>query len=126
MKLSSSKVDCMNIAEVQIFNQDNVNIAIGKTVTMSSGYAGNDMFPGKNLVNTNTSDFAHTSCGDKGWMKIDLGEPTHISKITVFNRVDCCQFRLIGTIVEIINVANVTVFTSPPLTSEMVQDILTV
>jgi hypothetical protein len=123
--MAAARVDCMNIAEVQVFDASGAKVSVGKPVTMSSGYQG-DMFPGRNLTDGNNGNFAHTSCSDRGWMMIDLGSEVMVSVVRVFNRTDCCQFRLVGTRVELIDKGRNVIFTSGPLNEAAVQDVGTI
>jgi len=124
--MAAARVDCMNIAEVQVFDASGAKVSVGKPVTMSSGYQG-DMFPGRNLTDGNTGgNFAHTSCSDRGWMMIDLGSEVMVSIVRVFNRTDCCQSRLVGTRVELIDKGRNVIFTSGPLSEAAVQDVGTI
>ena len=113
----------MNIAEVQVFDTEGNNVSAGKQVSMSSFYTANNSFPGKNLVDGNLNNFAHTSCSDKGWMKIDLESTVAIARITVYNRVDCCKDRLRGTTVQVLDASGSPVYTSPGLTNAGKQDL---
>ena len=115
----------LNVAEIQVFDENKVNVSQGKTVTKSSGWQG-DQFPGANLVDGNTNNFAHTSgnAGESPWMSIDLGADTNVSLIKVFNRTDCCQGRLAGALVQVLDSLGGVVFTSPPLTAAMEQDVV--
>ena len=115
----------LNVAEIQVFDEHKVNVSQGKTVTKSSGWAG-DQFPGANLVDGNTNNFAHTSgdAGESPWMSIDLGSDTNVSLIKVFNRTDCCQGRLAGALVQVLDARGGVVFTSPPLTAALEQDVV--
>ena len=123
IKLQGNRQDCMNIAEVRVFDHAGNNVSQGKPVSHSSGYQG-DMFPASILVNGNTNDFAHSSCGDVPWMIIDLQALTEITQISVYNRADCCQSRTAGTVVQILDTDKTTVlFTSKPLTADMLQNI---
>lgn len=117
VKISATQVQCMNVAEIQVFSSDSTqNIAQGKNVSMSSGYNGN-MFPGQNLVDGNLSNFAHTSCADVPWMIIDLGAVVPVSKIVVFSRADCCSGRMAGSSVSVLDGAKNVVWKSDTLTN---------
>ena len=123
VRLQAPKVDCMNVTEVEVFDESGTNLAFRKTVTMSSGYQGNK-YPGANLVNGRRNDFAHTSCDEDAWMQIDLGSVhDNITRIRVTNRVDGGQERLAGTIVLLLDEKKNAVFTSEPLTSDAVQEV---
>jgi hypothetical protein len=115
----------LNVAEVQVFDRAGNNVSQGKPVAKSSGWAG-DMFPGANLVDGNVDNFAHTSgnAGESPWMRIDLGGPVQVSRIIVFNRVDCCQNRLVGALVQLLDADQQVVFSSQPLTAQMQQTVV--
>lgn len=123
VKLQASKEDYMNISEVQVFDSAGTDVARGKPVTMSSIYNNSQYGPGANLVDGYSGTFAHTN-NDMGWIQIDLGSNIQLSKITVRNRQDCCQDRLIGTVVLIFDASNNKIFESQPLTNAMTQDIV--
>ena len=125
VKLVAARVDCMNIGEVRVYDKNGVDVAKGKTVTKSSKYGDPDGYPGAYLVDGNEWTFAHTSCGDQGWMMIDLQSPVAVTKVTVVNRRDCCQERLKGTVVQLLDSSNNVIFTSNPLTGAMSQDVMT-
>jgi len=113
--LGAPKVQCLNIAEVQVFSTDGkTNIALNKPVTQSSMYGAQD-FPTKNLVDGNLNNFAHTSCYDQGWMQIDLGSDLPITKIVVYNRVDCCQDRTNGVLIRIHDSKKSEIYVSDPI-----------
>lgn len=120
VRLIDSGAKCMNVAELEVYESNDVmapNVAAGRPVTKSSGYNG-DQFPGSNLTDGNQSNFAHTSCGDVPWMRVDLGRNATVWRVKVRNRVDCCQERLIGTWVEVLAEDGTTVvYTSVPFAS---------
>ena len=107
IKLQYNHQECLNLAEIRVYSTNGgPNIITPNTpVTKSSGYQG-DMFPNRNFVDGNTNNFVHTSCYDVPWIIVDLnpnGPMVDIFKIVVFNRVDCCQSRVLGTVLEIYN-----------------------
>jgi hypothetical protein len=124
VRLSDVAVKCMNIAEVEVYADRkgaSANMARGKLVTKSSSW-GNDAFPARNLVD-GTNSMAHTSCTDAPWMMIDLGRLQRVAMVRVRNRVDCCQSRLAGTVVELLDGNMTPVFKSKPLTDAMLQEV---
>ncbi|XP_048766761.2 uncharacterized protein LOC130046330 [Ostrea edulis] len=67
------------------------NVAIGKSVSVSSTHSG---FPPSNAVNGYLNDFMHTSGEEsKPWLTIDLGGTFLVQQIEIFNRADCCGAR---------------------------------
>jgi hypothetical protein len=103
VKIEQPVVGPMNLAEVQVFSTDGqTNIALNKKVTQSSVYD-ERQFPPSNLVDGNPNNFAHTTGQDQPWVQIDLGNDYPITKVVVYNRVDCCQDRINGAVIGIID-----------------------
>ena len=82
-------------------NEQEQNIARGKTVSMSSILEGETNVSPYNATDGNTNgnfsdgDLVHTGVSsDKEWIEVDLGESIDISRIKIWNRTDCCQERL--------------------------------
>lgn len=121
----ASTVSCLNIAEVQVFSTDGkTNIALKKTVTMSSGWnngaAGPSPgpYPGANAVDGNMANLAHTSCVDIPWLLIDLGSAVPITKIVVYSRTDCCSGRMAGFATSILDASQKALWTSALFTNK--------
>jgi hypothetical protein len=92
-------------------------------VTQSSFFNASS-FPAANLVDGNPATFAHTKTGDKEWIKITLASDMPITKIIIANRTDCCQDRMIGVVLTILNAANASVFTQT-FTSALAEYVIT-
>jgi Extracellular link domain len=121
IRLQYNHQECLNLAQILVYSKDGgPNIITANTsVTKSSGYQG-DMFPSKNFVNQNGTayyNFVHTSCYDVPWIEVDLGSVVPIYKIVVWNRVDCCQSRVLGTVLSILNNDKEMVYLSNPINS---------
>ena len=116
IKLQYNRVECLNLAEIRVYSKNGgSNIITPNTrVTKSSGYSG-DMYPNRNFVDGNTNNFSHTSCYDIPWIEIDLGAMTDIYKIVVYNRVDCCQSRVLGTVLQLMNSSRDMIYVSDPI-----------
>jgi hypothetical protein len=116
IKLQYNRVECLNLAEIRVYSKKGgPNIITRNTpVSKSSGFQG-DVFPGKNFVDGDTGqtyNFVHTSCGDVPWVQVDLGSMIDIYKVVVYNRVDCCQHRIQGTVLQILNEENDIIYAS--------------
>ena len=62
---------------------------------------GADPYPASNAFNGRLDDFSHTSGGDPSpWVRVDLGIERRISRVMIWNRLDCCQALLNNYFVE--------------------------
>jgi len=124
IKFIYNRTECLNLAQIRVYSKkDGPNIItpdMWTQVTKSSGYQG-DMFPVQNFVNGNQSgrpyNFVHTSCYDVPWIQVDLGTMTTIYKIVIVNRYDCCQSRIMGAVMNIMNEQSEAVYISNPVSS---------
>jgi len=54
-------------------------------------------FAASNLIDKSITNFAHTLPVDDGmWMRVYLSQFSHITRIVIYNREDCCKNRIIG------------------------------
>ena len=144
IKLQYNHVECLNLAQIQVYTtpDDSSMITIpASAISKSSGYATSephwnwnanwwwggwwsvwystnyDTFPNQNVVDGGGNSFVHSSCGDVPWLQVDLGGITPIYKVVVTNRHDCCQERVLGTTMMILNTQLKPVYTSVPITT---------
>lgn len=81
--------------------------------TMSSYYKGTNPYI---AINGNTSDnqpwpnSVHTAVNN-GWWEVDLGRPVNVKRVVIYNRPDCCQDRLSGAELTLIDREHKTVLT---------------
>lgn len=62
---------------------------------------GADPYPASNAFNGRLDDFSHTSGGDASpWVRVDLGIERRITRVMIWNRLDCCQALLNNYFVE--------------------------
>ena len=95
----------LNISAIWVYIQTGRNtVAPIQPVGASLGpaYLGGE-FPATNLISPNQQGFAHTDASENAYMTIDLGDTYEINTIDILNRTDCCQDRMIGTQVEVID-----------------------
>jgi len=94
----------LNLAELTAYDISGKIISLNKPVTMSSIYTG---YPGSNLVDGKITTFSSTNnlCP---WLYVDLGSDIPLSKIVLTNRQDCCQDRINGFRIGLVNSANFT------------------
>lgn len=119
IKLQYNHVDCLNLAQIRVFSVNGGPNVI-KTSTpvqrSSVGYWGG-IYPERNFVDGIGNTFVHTSCGDVPWIQVDLGSEIPIYKIVIVNRKDCCQSRILGTVLSILNADQNPVYFSATISS---------
>jgi Concanavalin A-like lectin/glucanases superfamily/NedA-like, galactose-binding domain len=100
----------LHLAEVQVFDSNGNNLAQGKPATQSSTHVSTSGVTqyASAAVDGSTdgssgSLVSHTNKEGTGeqWWQVDLGDVYEISGITIYNRTDCCTFRLNGAVVTI-------------------------
>jgi len=119
VRLQYSRVDCLNLAQIQVFATESEGSQIPLTagqVSKSSGYYG-DYFPNQNFVDGVGNSFVHTSCWDVPWIEVDLGYLSTIYKVILTNRKDCCQGRVLGTNLILLDSARKPLYHSDPIKS---------
>lgn len=77
------------------------NIALGRPVTISTQFADAALDHTLLVDGDRTNLGFHTENGPNQWVMIDLGMPRNISKVVVYNRVECCQERAIPLRLEV-------------------------
>ena len=113
IKLQYNHGECLNLAQILVYStKGGANVITPNTnVVKSSGYQG-DIYPSRNFVDGKGATFVHTSCNDVPWIQVDLGSSMPIYKIVVVNRADCCQFRVLGTTLSVLDDNNDTIYIS--------------
>ena len=103
----------INLSEVEVFDENDVNVASGKTVTGGPG-AAHSAGPFERLVDESKSlgNFAHTTGSGDSFMQIDLGTATTVKKIVITNRLNCCQQRTENMKVKLLDANNTVLKTT--------------
>jgi hypothetical protein len=97
-----------------------VNLALGKPATQSSTYQG---AVASRAVDGNTdgvladNSLSHTNFDAQAWWQVDLGASANIQSINLWNRTDCCDWRLTNFYVFVSD----SPFTSTNLTTTLNQ-----
>ena len=117
VKVSVSGFKSINIAEIQVFDDSNVNRALaseGATATQSSTYFWDAATPcpASIAIDGHTAEqtgvglacdgLAHTSDQTDPWIMVDLGSSYEISHVVIWNRLSCCSERLSGATVSLL------------------------
>lgn len=122
IRLDYNHVDSLNLAQILVYSSEggpNLITPNTKVTRSSVGYWGT-IFPEKNFVNQKGNqwqNFIHTSGGDVPWVEVDLGSTVRIHKVVVWNRQDCCQSRVVGAALSILDENREQVYVSNPIQS---------
>ncbi|AUT19111.1 hypothetical protein DSLPV1_140 [Dishui lake phycodnavirus 1] len=94
--------DVINVSEMAVFDENGVLISKGATVT--GGTEAHPAGPYANLTNGNLDDFAHNlDTTGEDHITIDLGSAKKIGEVILVNRRDCCQDRIVGKKLQILD-----------------------
>jgi hypothetical protein len=120
VKIMHTGTEIINLAEIEVFDMEGVNVATDKPITASSNYGG--MYPIEKFVD-GTGTFGHTANPPTAneWVEIDLGAETDIDYVILKNRVDCCSDRIIGAKVQILDTLRNVVAESPEIDTDKSQ-----
>lgn len=119
LRIEYDRRECLNLAQIMVYSAEGgPNLVTAATkVTKSSGYQG-DQYPSGNFVNQRGAqwyNFVHTSCGDVPWVEVDLGSVVRVGKVVLWNRQDCCQERVRGAKLVVLNGEREMVYVSTPI-----------
>jgi hypothetical protein len=106
----------INLGELEVFDKAGTNIALNTTVTGGPGNHGAG--PWANLTDGSYGNFAHTQGSGESFIEVDLGAVKEIAKIVISNRKNCCQDRLGGAKIELLDGSRANVTTTPAIVSE--------
>ncbi len=128
IKIVGSKAGFIQLAEVQVFDANGVNVSHGKTATQSapdSGAPEDVTFSAIKAIDgdtngiwgSNTFTSAYTTTSIPFW-SLELGTPTSISKIVVWYRQDGDEKHFMREALPVLNVINSSgkTLTSMPMT----------
>jgi hypothetical protein len=100
---SATSTQFLTMSEVQVFSND-INIAPSGKATQSSNYGSS--LASKAIDGNHNGSFGTCSCTTEqlgAWWELDLGKPSDIDSIAVWNRTDCCPERLDNISIEILD-----------------------
>ena len=87
----------INLAELEVFDANDTNLAAGKTVTGSSQHSSTHGFI--RLTDGNKTNMAHTKGRTEeeiDYLQVDLGSEQEIKKLVITNRTTSSKNRAIG------------------------------
>ena len=69
-----------------------------------SSVFGGTAYPASDCNDANLYDFCHTcDCGTDGdGAKLTITSPIPVDQVVVYNRYDCCQYRIVGATITLI------------------------
>jgi len=109
----------INVAELEVFDENDKLISSNTPVTGSSEYSATHGF--KNLTDGDMTNFAHTKGRTEGeidYMQLDLGADKKVKKVVVTNRTSCCKSRIKGVKIMVIASDQSTKGETPVITGE--------
>jgi hypothetical protein len=107
----------LSLAEVEVWRDPRVNLALGKSAGQSSNY--NNIASAGRAVDGNTNgDFFNGSVSStesqaNAWWQVDLGEVYPINEIDIWNRTDCCADRLVNYVIKLSDTDSDAAWASP-------------
>ena len=117
--------DYINLSQLAVKDLNGVNVSKGKLTKSSGvGWDGPESAAVDGVESARGHPGEYHSNGPNAWFEVDLGTPTQISTVEVYNRADCCQNRMgSGYKIKLLDENRNVFFTSDNLTGELVQTI---
>ncbi len=112
VRISQTRKVILTLAEVQVFSQG-VNVARkGKATQLgiSAGGSPERAIDGNTNGDWDKNSSTATSDSPNPWWEVDLGREYPIEQVTVFNRIDCCNDRLSGFTLTLLDSNRTTLF----------------
>lgn len=101
--ISKNDSTALSLSELRVYNVAGINIARAGTASQSSTAFG---AIASNAINGSPwGKYTHTNSDGYKWWKLVLEEEIEVSRVNVYNRSDCCQFRLNGAVLYLIGTA---------------------
>lgn len=106
----------LSLAEVEVFESP-VGLPVqseGTSTQSSSDYGGDSARAHDGILEPafNDQSVSHTKAEANPWWELDLGAAKAIGRVRVINRGDCCQERLEGAVVKLLDADRKEVFTA--------------
>ena len=117
--------DYLSISQLVIKDQNGNNVAPNGTTSSSGNWGAGSSerlaIDGTQAARPFPAEYHSNNKG--AFFQVTLPQPTKLSSITIYNRSDCCQDRLVGYKVSLLDSNNTVLFTSGPLKADNVQTI---
>ena len=107
LQADASGVHYLQLSQVTVTDRNGNNVAQGKTCTHSNGYpdsSGNcaNALDGNAVLKAHPGEYQSAESSGAWWM-VNLESGTDVVSVTVHNRADCCQHRMDGTAVQLLD-----------------------
>ena len=123
VKLSGG-TDWINLSQIVIKDQNGYNVAPNGTTSSSGvGFDGAERKAIDGVQMARPHPSLYHSSSQNAFFQVALAQPTKLSSVTIYNRSDCCQSRMVGYKVSLLDANKNVLFTSSPLTADNVQTI---
>ena len=133
--IGNGRADSLNLSQLVVKDENGNNVSKGRPTKSSGspygppgsgtkGAAAEMANDGNEQSRSHPAEFHGKGSGSDFW-QVDLDGPTKVSQVIVYNRSDCCQDRMKGYNIQLINSAGTVVWTSPALNASAVQTIQT-
>ena len=108
----------INLSQLVVTDMNGKNVATTSKATSSgTGWDGPEASAIDGKEESRGLPKIYHSSAEKAWFEIELRKPVNVSLVTVYNRADCCQDRMIGYVITLMDQSRKILFNSPPLTS---------
>ena len=104
----------MQISQVAVFDENGINVSVRRNVTASAGVGNPSIAVDGALAERAYPSIWHSnSAGTDAFWQVTLWQPTTISRVEFYNRLDCCQGRAIKSQLNLLDAAGKIIKTIP-------------
>lgn len=107
VKITAAGGNCLHMAEVEVFDENNKLISKEAPSSQSSTYSdqatSDKGVDGNKNPNWSGKSIQHTKCKSGDWWKVNLGGGKRVKKVVIYNRKDCCTERIAGAKIALLD-----------------------
>lgn len=118
IRLHCDRREALNLAQILVYSSEGGpnRVKAYTTATQSSQHAHYTANHVANQRGNRWYNFSHTAGTENpSWIEVDLGSMNRIYKVVVWNRTDCCQSRILGCVLTVLNADKEAVYISNPI-----------
>ena len=123
----TGKSDCLNLSQLVVYDYNGINVSRGRRIQSSPRYAFGGDAKNANDGNETPRPYPyvfHGECSGSDFWQVQLDGPTTVSAVVIYNRSDCCSFRMgSGYIIQLYNSDNKLLWSSKTLNGDLIQRI---